>query len=117
MRTCSGDFFGRHSRPLFLKSPTSSFFLVSTEMTGALRPMLLHAGVEILELCVAVGVMAAFAGLAIALLAVAEAAQKLGHDVGADVMLQVSQGCRQLLQALRRPQQRRHRVAACCGLQ
>ena len=26
--------FGRHSRPLFLKSPTSSFFFVSTEITG-----------------------------------------------------------------------------------
>jgi len=26
--------FGRSSRPLFLKSPTSSFFFVSTEMTG-----------------------------------------------------------------------------------
>jgi len=25
---------GRHLRPAFLKSPTSSFFLVSTEMTG-----------------------------------------------------------------------------------
>ena len=25
---------GRNSRPLFLKSPTNSFFLVSTEMTG-----------------------------------------------------------------------------------
>ena len=29
---------GRHSRPAFLKSPTSSFFLVSTEITGCPPP-------------------------------------------------------------------------------
>src|SRR3954449_3641348 len=34
-RTASGVPFGRHSRPAFLKSPTSSFFLVSTEITGS----------------------------------------------------------------------------------
>src|ERR1035437_3141832 len=33
--TASGDPLGRHSRPLFLKFLTSSFFLVSTEMTGS----------------------------------------------------------------------------------
>src|SRR3954462_12345022 len=34
-RTSSGEPFGRHARPAFLKSPTSSFFLVSTETTGS----------------------------------------------------------------------------------
>src|SRR3954471_17807951 len=34
-RTSSGEPFGRHARPAFLKSPTSSFFLVSTEITGS----------------------------------------------------------------------------------
>ena len=34
-RTSSGEPFGRHSRPAFLKSPTSSFFLVSTEIAGS----------------------------------------------------------------------------------
>jgi hypothetical protein len=34
--TRSGLPFGRHSRPSFLKFPTSSFFLQSTEMTGCL---------------------------------------------------------------------------------
>ena len=33
-RTSSGSPCGRHSRPGFLKSPTSSFFFVSTEITG-----------------------------------------------------------------------------------
>ena len=33
-RTGSGSPFGRHSRPPFLQSPTSSFFLVSTEIVG-----------------------------------------------------------------------------------
>ena len=33
--TASGSPCGRHSRPLFLKHPTSSFFLVSTEITGS----------------------------------------------------------------------------------
>ena len=32
--TNSGSSLGRHSRPPFLKLPTSSFFLVSTEITG-----------------------------------------------------------------------------------
>src|SRR3954453_23564149 len=36
-RTFSGSPLGRSSRPPFLKSPTNSFFLVSTEMTGSLR--------------------------------------------------------------------------------
>src|SRR3954447_26598215 len=34
-RTASGDPLGRHARPPFLKSPTSSFFLASTEITGS----------------------------------------------------------------------------------
>src|SRR5439155_21564174 len=37
-RTRWGDFAGRHVRPTFLKSPTSSFFLVSTEIVGCCRP-------------------------------------------------------------------------------
>jgi len=34
-RTASGELFGRHSRPAFSKSPTSSFFFVSTEIAGS----------------------------------------------------------------------------------
>src|SRR4051795_3440122 len=34
-RPASGDPLGRHARPPFLKSPTSSFFLASTEITGS----------------------------------------------------------------------------------
>src|SRR5947207_6757267 len=36
-RTSSGSPCGCPSRPAFLKSPTSSFFFVSTEITGCLR--------------------------------------------------------------------------------
>ena len=32
--TCCGSPVGRHSRPAFLKSPTSFFFFASTDMTG-----------------------------------------------------------------------------------
>ena len=35
--TCSGAPLGRNSRPPFLKGPTSSFFFVSTEITGSPR--------------------------------------------------------------------------------
>ena len=34
-RTGSGEPLGCHSRPAFLKSPTNSFFLVSTEIAGS----------------------------------------------------------------------------------
>ena len=53
-RTGSGRPFGRNSRPPFLKSSTSSFFLVSTEIGGSLDGH--HLGIDVLELIVAVGV-------------------------------------------------------------
>ncbi len=56
--------------------------------------MLLHARVEILELGIAIGMIAALARLAIALQAVAEAAQQLGYDVGTHLVLQVAQRTR-----------------------
>jgi thiamine phosphate synthase YjbQ (UPF0047 family) len=34
-RTSSGQSFSPHSRPVFLKSPTTSFFLVSMEIAGS----------------------------------------------------------------------------------
>jgi hypothetical protein len=56
--------------------------------------------------------IAAFPRLAVALQAVAELAQELGDDVWADVVAHILQGDRKLLEALRGPQQRRHRIAA-----
>ena len=35
VRTAAGWPFGRHSRPAFANSPISSFFLVSTLITGS----------------------------------------------------------------------------------
>ena len=56
-RTRSGSPLGRHSRPAFLKSPTSSFFLVSTQITGCPVDRALGDRVDVLKLRVAVGVL------------------------------------------------------------
>ena len=73
--------------------------------------MLLHSGVEILELLVSIRVLAALARFAIALETVAEFAQQLGDHIRRDVVLHVFQGGAQLVEALGCPQQRRHRIA------
>src|ERR1700730_11010862 len=76
-RTGSGCPLGRNSRPPFLKSPTSSFFFVSTEITGC--PAAWNAftvAFDMLELSVAVGVAGTFARLAVGLQAEVEALQQ-----------------------------------------
>ena len=78
----------------------------------ARRQRRLHLIVEVTELRVAVGMAGSFAGLAVGLQAVAHLAQQIGHDVMADAMAKPVQPGRQVAQALGRPQQRRHRVAA-----
>ena len=83
--TRSGSPLGCHSRPPFLKSPTSSFFLVSTEMTGC--PAAWKAAtcvVDVAELGVAVGVRAALQRLAVGLEAVPRVVQQLGDRPVAD---------------------------------
>ena len=69
--TSSGWPCGRHSRPAFLKSPTNSFFFVSTEMTGwpcgLKRP---HLRGDVRELGVPVRMRVPSARLAIGLQAV-----------------------------------------------
>jgi hypothetical protein len=82
-----------------------------------LRHVLLHAGVEILELRVTIGMLAALARLAIALQAVAELTQQLGDDVRADVVPHVGQRRAQFVEALGGPKQRRHRIAARRGFE
>ena len=58
-RTGSGSPFGRNSRPAFLKSPTSSFFLVSTEIAGSpAASAAFTCCVDVAELRVAVGMVA-----------------------------------------------------------
>ena len=73
-----GSPFGRHSRPPFLKSPTSSFFLVSTEIDRLAvgRKRRFTCRVDVLELGIAVGMLGPFARLAVGLQAVAELAQQ-----------------------------------------
>ena len=72
---------GRNSRPPFLKSPTSSFFFVSTEITGCPGGLEgFHLGVDMLELSVAIGVVGTFARLAVGLQAEVEALQKPATD-------------------------------------
>ena len=90
-RTCSGDAFGRNSWPAFLKPPTSSFprfhegmlFRVDRDDGRLLQHMLLHSGVQILELRVPVRMLAALPRFAVALQRVAEFAQQFGDDVRA----------------------------------
>src|ERR1700693_2785245 len=77
-RTGSGCPLGRNSRPPFLKSPTGSFFFVSTDgdhrLPGRLeRP---HLGVDMLELGVTIGVAGPFARLAVGLQAEVETLQQ-----------------------------------------
>jgi len=67
--------------------------------------------VDILELCVAVGMARALIGLAIGLAREAELDQFLAHGVGADRMTYVAQCRRQLVHAFGDPDQRPHRIA------
>ena len=115
--TCSGWPWGRHSRPPFLKSPTNSFFFVSTEMTG--WPRALEAPglvVDVLELGVAIEVLARLRGLAVGLQAVAQPVQRARPPpCGADRCF-VSPALHNLRRLRERPQQGLHRIAARRGL-
>ena len=112
-RTGSGWPLGRNSRPPFLKSPTSSFFLVSTEMAGwpaawkAARPRL-----DVLELGVAIGVAGPLAGLGVGLQAEAQALQQPADQLVADREAALGQRPGEMALAPAHPQQRRLRIAA-----
>ena len=71
-------------RPAFLKSPTSSFFFVSTEIVGCCcRCAARTAPRDVPKLRVPVDVLAAFARLHVALQAVAQPVQQFGdHACG-----------------------------------
>ena len=104
---------GDHSRPAFLKSPTSSFFLVSTELTGSPAA---NAAVTLSlimdELRIAVRMTVALAGLAVGLQAELLLMQQFANHGTADPMALCHQGQRQLRQNLAGLAQRRHRIAA-----
>lgn len=66
--------------------------------------------VDVLELGVAVDVVTTSVGLAVALPAVTQLTQQLGHRRRSNLMAHLAQRHRQLRQTLRYPQQRLHRV-------
>ena len=113
VRTVSGLPFGCHSSPLIWKSPTSSFFLASTEIYRLAPGLKLTSfAVDVPELSVSVRMRGAFAGLAQSLKAIAELVQQFADLLTADLMAHLTQLLRQLPNALCRPTQKRLRVAA-----
>ena len=72
--------------------------------------------VDMLELAVTVGMMAAFLGLAVDLPTVFQLDQQLGDAAGADLVPHRAQSCRKLGVALRHPQQRPRRITHRCRL-
>ena len=103
---------GRHWRPAFLNSPTSSFFLVSTLITGS-RSALVGSGLlaDVAELGVPVRVLLPLDGLGVGLQAEPLGPQQAADRVGGDRVALGGQLGRQAAGRLRRPPQRRHRVA------
>ena len=113
-RTGGGVPFGCHSRPAFLKFPTSSFFFVSTEITGCPRGQKLVRGrVDVLELRVPIGVNGAFLSFAHRLQPVTQLAKKPTHRGRTHAPALLRQRRRELRATLARPAQRRCRVPPC----
>src|SRR5438477_341371 len=81
-RTRSGVPVGCHSRPAFLKSPTNSFFLVSTEITGWRRRRKVAAVAAMCSMRVPIRVGNAFAGLLQGVELKPEAVQQPPHRRG-----------------------------------
>ena len=103
---------GATPRPPFLKSPTSSFFFVSTEIVGCrCRCDRANDLGDVPKLRVAIGMLAALARLDVALEAVAEGVQQLRDHRVADVMAQPVQRHGQRAHAPARPAQRRIGIA------
>src|SRR3954454_9331699 len=110
-RTFSGSPLGRSSRPPFLKSPTNSFFLVSTRddrLFAAQGP--LHLAVEMLELGIAVRMVGPLVGLAVGLQTVAQLVEQVGHHLVADAVAEALELRRKLPEALTGPAQGRFGV-------
>ena len=109
---CVGFLFRCYSDP-FLKSPTSSFFLVSTEMAGS------PAAIAVCTV-VLMGVNWAsrarrwcpFPGFAIGLAAVAQLTQQQAHQLLANLEAGAEEGSGDLALAAADPAQRRLRIAA-----
>src|SRR6266851_1731411 len=115
-RTCSGCPAGCHSRPPFLKSPTSSFFL-AVDGDRRLAPLLEGACLLIDggELGVTIRVVRALFRCAGALQTVVERVQQVRHGLMADLVSLTYQLGRQLAGALAGPAQGRHGVSTGGG--
>ena len=112
--TSSGSPCGCHSRPAFLKFPTSSFFLVLTEMNGTPRLMQFVAVALMYSNCAfRIRMLFAFDRLLRCLEAEVALAKQLGDGLvpNADPMLRKHLGGERV-GALARPEQRRFRITA-----
>jgi hypothetical protein len=92
-----------------LKSSTSSFFFVSTEITGWLSAKAVSTAAL---RSVAVWIIGAFLGLTIGLQTELLRLQQFADDRMADFVPELVQFGGRAAQALARPAQRRHRIAA-----
>src|SRR4029079_18644746 len=98
---------GCHSRPAFLKSPTNSFFFVSTDTTGCPPPLDgEHLEADVPELGVPVGMGTAGPGLAKGLEAVTQFVKQDGYGLGADPVTLPGPRLRDATRALAGPPQR-----------
>jgi hypothetical protein len=76
-----------------------------------------HRGVDVFELCIAVGITAAFQGLAVHLSAVFQHAQQFWDAALLDLVPHLAQRRRQFRVTLRHPQKRTHRIPSlACSL-
>ena len=117
MRTSSGSPVGRSSLPPLRNGPTSSFFFVSTLITGSPRESCSWTAlVDVAELGVAVGVARALERLAVGLQAVAHLLEQLGHGLVADRVAQAAELVGEVADAPGRPAQRGLGVAPGAGL-
>src|SRR6266404_3665536 len=113
-RTASGLPCGRYSRPLLRKSPTSSFFLVSTEITGCFSARAAATWVLMRLNCASrSGWLSPSLVLRLACRAVARRIEQFGHQGAAHLVALRLQCLRPPAHALAGPPQRRLRIPAC----
>jgi hypothetical protein len=98
---------------LLRKSPTSSFFLVSTEITGCWSAKAAATWVDMGKLRIPVGVAVALLGLAVSLQAVTGRIEQFGHQSAARLVALLLQRLGQPSHALAGPPQWRFRIPAC----
>src|SRR5712692_3088851 len=111
-RTGRGCPPARHSRPAFLNCPTSSFFLVSTEIAGwPWRSAAWTRAAMCSNWAVAIGVPRTLDRLAIGLQAVAPLPEQYGDHPMARAMALAGQFAGQVPHALAGPPQRRLRIS------